>query len=151
MKPKGLLGAFLATAVAAFQSQAPNSAGQAAQANSSGVLSLPNTLTILTQLISNAKPVAKASPGKTFSDPASAVEVDWSQAKVDYSEIMPCLVTWDETTSTHYSGGRIDSMTERHFLWLPYLDVSNLKVMGLKAWTNDEDTDSSVPDSSDAT
>jgi hypothetical protein len=151
MKSLILLRTFLVIAGLAFQSLAPNSAGQATQPSVSGVLTLPNTLTILTPLISKTKAAARAGASRPFKDPASAVEVDWAQSSVDYSSIQPCLVTWDETTTTHYSGGRTDSDRERHFIWLPYLEVSNLKVMDLKSWTKDDDADSSVPESSDGT
>ena len=149
MKSLVLIGTSLVITGMAFQGLAPRSAGQSTQPSASAVLTLPNTLTILVPLISKSKAAAKAGASGPFKDPAYAVEVDWAQSNVDYSPIQPCLVTWDETTTTRHSGGRSDSDRERHFIWLPYLKISDLRVMGLKNWTKDDDTDSSVPESSD--
>jgi hypothetical protein len=134
---------------------------KAAQSNpSSGVLTLDDTMANLGRLISRSKVTATASNGGAFADPAQVDRATLTSSKFQFDKDQPCLITFDEVTSLHYSNdpsagknaGKTINTGERHFVWMPAIDATKLVVTDLKTWANnDEISDSSVPGSPKAT
>jgi hypothetical protein len=133
--------------------------GMLQNASSSGVLTLDTAMVSLSRIVSRSKVTVTAGNGKPFSDPEFVDQGTWTQSKFQFDNKQPCLITFDETAFLHYSddplagtnAGKTILSGERHFLWLPAINPSEIKVVELKTWANDDEaTDSSVPASPDA-
>jgi hypothetical protein len=121
---------------------------------SSGVVTLDTAMVSFGRIISRSRVTVTAGNGQPFSDPKYVDQGTWTQSKFQFDKNQPCLITFDEVASLHYrdnpSAGKNAGKTivsgERHFLWLPAVNPSEIKVVDLKTWANDDEaTDSSVP------
>jgi hypothetical protein len=123
------------------------------QAGPVGGFSPGETLSDLSRIIAAGKVTLTASAGHSFSEMQSANRVEWSQSHVTTEGTPPCVVSWDEDVVATANANKTHSSksSERLYISLKDLMISDIAVMNLKNWANDDtvENDSTVPASSD--
>lgn len=155
MRIKMFAGCFLLILVTILQFRTSGASPQIRPPHEPGP-SLTDTLSSLNTLITGQKITARASNGLTFADMHSMDRGEWSISHVDTGPMPPCLVSWDEDAVLHYDGGssgsRSEKSSERHFISLKVIWISDIEVLDLKSWANNDGVlsyDSTVPSSKD--